>query len=120
MKTFAEKWSGICAEVEALKLENAALEAMVEKFKSANIPSMPCDCKGVPSMAISKGYEANFQTLDRAFKEGQVCLLECRDKVTKTKVYVICAINMVAGEYEMIPMAKMFDGNPYDELDPPK
>jgi hypothetical protein len=26
---------------------------------------------------------------------------------------------MVDGEYEMVPFAKLFDGNPYEELDPP-
>lgn len=70
-------------------------------------------------MAIAEGYKANFQTLNRAFLNEQVCLMECTDKITKAKVNVICAVNEVEGEYEMVPIAKLFDGNPYDELDPP-
>jgi hypothetical protein len=70
-------------------------------------------------MAISVGYKENFQTLSKAFEAGHVCLMECTDKITKAKVNVICAVNMVDGEYEMVPFARMFDGNPYDELDPP-
>jgi hypothetical protein len=70
-------------------------------------------------MSISKGYKANFQTLSRAFDNDRVCLMECTDKVTKKKVMVICAVQMVGEEYEMVPFAKLFDGNPYEELDPP-
>jgi len=70
-------------------------------------------------MAIAEGYKANFHTLTRAFDNEQVCLMECTDKITKNKVMVICAIQMVDGEYEMVPFAKLFDGNPYEELDPP-
>lgn len=71
-------------------------------------------------MAIAKGYKANFHTLNQAFLDGRVCLMECTDKITKAKVNVICAVNEVEGEYEMVPFAKLFEGNPYDELDPPK
>ena len=71
-------------------------------------------------MAITVGYKENFQTLNRAFEAGHVCLMECTDKVTQNTVMVICAMQMVDGEYEFVPFAKMFDGNPYDELDPPQ
>jgi hypothetical protein len=70
-------------------------------------------------MAIATGYRDNFQTLCRAVEDGKICLMECTDKITKAKVNVLCAVNTVNGEYEMVPIAKMFDGNPYDELDPP-
>jgi hypothetical protein len=71
-------------------------------------------------MAIAAGYKANFQTLNQAFKAGHVCLMECTDKGTKNKVMAICAVQMVGEEYEMVPFAKMFDGNPYEEIDPPQ
>ena len=68
---------------------------------------------------ITKGYRANFETLERAFKHGDVALMECTDAVTGKPVIAICAVNTVNGEYEFSPLAKMFDGNPYEELNPP-
>jgi len=71
-------------------------------------------------MAIPVGHKDNFQTLVRAFNNGQVCLLECTDKTTRNKVMVICAVQKVGEEFELVPFAKMFDGNPYDEVEPPE
>jgi hypothetical protein len=68
---------------------------------------------------LQKGHKANFETLRRAFDEGQACLLDCTDRATGKPVAVICAVNEVEGEFELVPFAKMFDGNPYDEVDPP-
>ena len=68
---------------------------------------------------ITKGYRANFETLERAFKNKAVALMECTDAVTGKPVIAICAVNTVNGEYEFSPLAKMFDGNPYEELNPP-
>lgn len=68
---------------------------------------------------ITKGYRANFETLERAFKHGDVALMECTDAVTGKPVIAICAVNTINGEYEFSPLAKMFDGNPYEELNPP-
>ncbi len=68
---------------------------------------------------ISKGHKANFETLKKAFKNDDVILMECTDAVTGKPVIAICAVNTVNGEYEFSPLAKMFDGNPYEELNPP-
>ena len=67
-------------------------------------------------MAIAKGYEANFDTLVEAIRLNDVCLLECKDRVTGLPVIVICAANRAGEEVELVPLAKMFDGNPYDQL----
>ena len=68
---------------------------------------------------ITEGYKANFETLKRAFKNKVVALMECTDAVTGKPVIAICAVNTANGEYEFSPLAKMFDGNPYEELLPP-
>lgn len=70
-------------------------------------------------MPIKKGYQANFETLKRAFADGSVCLMECSDAKTGKPVIAICAVNFDGQEYQMVPFAKMFDGNPYEELLPP-
>lgn len=66
-------------------------------------------------------FKPNFLTLERAFKNDDVCLVACTDKATGQLVPTICMVNMHPddGEIELVPVAKMFTGNPYDEVDPP-
>lgn len=72
-------------------------------------------------MAISKGYLANFKTLSTAFANKHTGLIECTDAVTGKPVMVICAFShdSATGEVITVPLAKLFDGNPYEELVPP-
>lgn len=70
-------------------------------------------------MAIKSGYQINFQTMLRAAKAGDLALMECTDKISGKPVIVICCVNNDGEEYEFTPIAKMFDGNPYEELTPP-
>lgn len=70
-------------------------------------------------MAIAKGYQANFETLKRAARDGALCIMECTDAKTGKPVITICAAGFDGKEYQMTPLAKMFDGNPYEELLPP-
>lgn len=73
-------------------------------------------------MAISKGYQANFQTLQRAEANGDLALLECKDAKSGQPVIAVVAVRPGAkpGMVEFVPLAKMFDGNPYEELLPPE
>ena len=70
-------------------------------------------------MAIPKGTVSNFDTLQRACRNGDVVLLECTDAKTGEPAYAVCAVNRDAGEFHFVPIAKMFNGNPYKELVPP-
>jgi Family of unknown function (DUF6117) len=70
--------------------------------------------------AIPKGHKSNLQTLIRAAKQGHLALLDCQDKNTGKPVVVLVAVQFDGKEYEFVPFAKMFDGNPYDELNPPQ
>jgi hypothetical protein len=70
-------------------------------------------------MAISEGYKANFDTLLRAAKAGDLALMECTDKATGKTVIAVCAVGRDKGEYVFSPVAKLFDGDPYSELNPP-
>lgn len=70
-------------------------------------------------MSIPQGHKSNFQTLQAAFDNNDVALMECTDKAGKS-VYVICAtFKEEDGTVVFTPFAKLFDGNPYDELNPP-
>lgn len=72
-------------------------------------------------MSIPEGYITNFETLKLAFSNGDVALMECQNKETKKNVYVLCAMGYdpVTEEYIPMPFAKLFDGNPFEELNPP-
>lgn len=72
-------------------------------------------------MALKPGDEANFNTLMRACKDENLALLECTDTKTGEYVAVVCAVQIGSkGEVEVIPLAKLFQGNPYDEVQPSK
>ena len=70
-------------------------------------------------MTIEKGHIKNLETLERASADENLALMECTDAITGLPVIAICAVSYINGEYSAIPLAKMFDGNPYEELVPP-
>lgn len=72
-------------------------------------------------MSITEGYKANFDTLCRAAKNNDLAIMECTSAATGEPVMVVCAVGRdTDGSYVFSPVAKMFDGNPYEELIPPK
>lgn len=70
-------------------------------------------------MAIGKGYKHNFDELLRAVSNGDAALLETTEKATGKPAFIVVAIAFDGKEYELYPMARLFDGNPYEELNPP-
>lgn len=71
-------------------------------------------------MAIAEGYKANFATLIRAVRNEDVCLMECKDAITKEVVMVVAAVfEDEEGLIQTVPLAKLFEGNPYEQLIPP-
>jgi len=76
----------------------------------------------MPSQAtgrLLRGERANFGTLLRAAAAGQLALVQVTEKTTGCKRAAICAINHDGKTYEMVPLALMVDGNPYELFDPP-
>lgn len=53
---------------------------------------------------------------------GKPWFLECKDAKSGQPVIAIVAVRRSAepGMAEFVPLAKMFDGNPYEELLPPE
>lgn len=69
---------------------------------------------------IVQEHNVNFETLKRAFLDGNVCLMDCVEKSSGEHVAVICATQEEAnGETCMVPFARFFNGNPYEMLIPP-
>lgn len=72
-------------------------------------------------MSISKTYRNNFETLLRAAANKDLALMECHDAKTRRPVYTVCAMQREKnGDVSAVPLAKLFDGNPYEELLPPQ
>ncbi len=74
---------------------------------------------------IVTDHQANFETLRRAFADGQVALMDCILLATGEHVAVIAAVgeddsNPYAGkQFVFTPFAMFFNGNPYELLLPP-
>jgi hypothetical protein len=65
---------------------------------------------------IKIGHRHNFALLQKAFAQNDVALLECKDRATGSPVVAICAVQDDGDEIEFVPLAKLFEGNPYEEL----
>lgn len=70
-------------------------------------------------MSIPKGHKTNLKTLIRAAKDDSLAVMECQDRATGKTVNVLCCVGFDNGEYVFTPFATMFDGNPFDMLNPP-
>lgn len=44
--------------------------------------------------------------------------MECVDAQTGAARYVLCAVNMQDGEYQMVPFGHLADSNPFDAYIP--
>lgn len=74
-------------------------------------------------MAIPDAIRANFHTLEKAFKNGDFALLECRNHNGGEPAYAICATNLLRKvdrepEIEMVPFGLMFSSDPYEMMIP--
>ena len=77
----------------------------------------------MPDTVVTR-HENNFETLKKAFADGNIALVECQEVGSGDIVAVICAVmpdyNAPDGqEFEFVPFAQMFKENPYDEWRPP-
>ena len=70
--------------------------------------------------SLTKAERANYDTLKRVFMNGNDALIRCKDKASGKNVAVIAAVVMEGSKYNIIPIAKLFDGNPYEELIDPE
>ncbi|MEP6868912.1 MAG: DUF6117 family protein [Novosphingobium sp.] len=74
-------------------------------------------------MAIPDYALANFETLVKAAKAGDLALMECTDTASGETRYVLCAVGRQpdrnGGDYVMTPFGHLAPGNPYDAYVPP-
>ena len=67
---------------------------------------------------VPSGHENNLQTIIKAAKNDDLILIHVRQK-SGNYVTVLAATNRVGNNIDIVPLAKLFDGNPYEELEPP-
>ncbi len=70
-------------------------------------------------MAIPKAYLANFNTLLKAAKNGDLALVESTDKKTGEPRYLLTAVAWDGKEYVMTPFGHLCNGNPFEEYTDP-
>lgn len=70
------------------------------------------------SIRITAIAKKRFQLLLNAARKGDLCLASCEDAKTGQPVFAVCAVNR-GEEYELVPLAKLFNNDPYEELLPP-
>jgi hypothetical protein len=70
-------------------------------------------------MSIPEYACANFQTLLRAAKDGNLALMECTDAITGERRYVVCAGGREGTDFLFTPFGHLADGNPFDAYVPP-
>lgn len=72
--------------------------------------------------AIEPHHKQNFEMLLRAAKNGDLALVDARDKETGETVRLIAAIQSPTepgGDYLIIPIAKMIEEDPFERFDGP-
>ena len=71
-------------------------------------------------MAIPDYVRKNFDTLQRAFKNGDVCLVETTKAADNEPAYLVCALQRIGTEeFTFVPMAIMPTTDPYETFNPP-
>ncbi len=71
-------------------------------------------------MSLLPGHRSNFDTLRQAALNNDLALMDCRHRDTGEPIAVLCAANRLSrGEIDFVPLAMLFNNNPYDFLVPP-
>ncbi len=71
-------------------------------------------------MSLLPGHRSNFDTLRQAALNNDLALMDCRHRDTGEPIAVLCAAHRCPrGEIEFVPLATLFNDNPYEFLVPP-
>jgi hypothetical protein len=70
-------------------------------------------------MAIPDYARANFETLMKAAKAGDLALVECTEVASGETRYVLCAVGRNDGDHVITPFGHLAPGNPYQAYIPP-
>lgn len=68
---------------------------------------------------ITKRANIQFATILAGARDQALCVTECFNIASGKREYVLCVHQLVDGAIEYQPLAKLFQGNPYNEVTPP-
>ena len=68
---------------------------------------------------LTDGYKANFETLQKAAINDDLALVSAIRKSDQQPVALLCAVNFDGEEYELVPIAQMIEGDPYELYEDP-
>lgn len=68
---------------------------------------------------MNAAIQNNFETLLRSVKANQLFVFECTDTKTGEKVPTLATIERHGEEFSLRPLARVFTGDPYQEIAPP-
>lgn len=66
---------------------------------------------------INDQHRLDFEALKEEVRDKNITLVPCTDKTTGIMIPTVCSVDRDDGSF--IPLAKLFLGNPYEELNPP-
>ncbi len=93
-----------------------ALEVAADRVKPATVAQ-------AAEHRIPPGHAKTLDMIQHAAQHGRLCLLSCTDRKTRAPITVLCGVNVdqaSSNSYEFVPFAMLFDGNPYEILNPPE
>ena len=68
---------------------------------------------------ITKRARLQFNILLNAAQNQALCITECQNRKTGKTEYVLCAHHNSQNSHAFTPLAKLFRGNPMNEITPP-
>ena len=70
--------------------------------------------------ALTEGYRHNFDTLERAWRHGDVALVSAIRKADQAPVALVCAMQQNDDDtITPVPFAVMCEGNPFEDFEDP-
>ncbi len=67
----------------------------------------------------SKKVKLTLGTIVEAGRENRLCIAACEDRKTGKPAYVLCETYVEHGAVQYNPVARLFTGNPHNEVTPP-
>ena len=68
---------------------------------------------------IPRKQRDSYMTLNEAALDHRLCLAQCEDIRTGAKTFVVCSIEQENGCTTYVPLARLFNGNPSNEVTSP-
>ncbi|MBE2233672.1 MAG: hypothetical protein IAE85_09270 [Anaerolinea sp.] len=69
-------------------------------------------------MAVPDGHRANLETIYRAARNNDLAVMEVNRKGSSEPAHLLVAVARDGDEFNITPLAQLFDYNPYEQFLP--